>query len=146
MRAARASLLSAALFLLGISYAHAMMPPWVYEKARAEAPYHIQVAIDDVTVPWRTPEDCQVSGSIVRIFRDTSGKLTNDETIAFPIACIRNSDEPLVGGTIWTDVDELKRARFIEVYLVDGENGLDTAKWQSLIIGAPSSTPQLPVK
>lgn len=138
--------LSAALFLVGMGAAQAMMPPWVYEEARAEAPYHLQVAIEGVKVPAKTPGNCEVGGKVVRIFRDSAGKLSEDEHITFPIACIRSDAEVFPGPTIWTDVKDLVDASFIEVYLVDGEDGLDTAKWQSLIIKAPSPEPQLPVK
>lgn len=138
----RIALSSAALLLLGVSLAQAMMPPWVYEKARNEAPYHIQVAVEGVKVPSKTPGDCEVSGKIVSIFRDTPGNLADDEEITFPVACIRAGDEALIGGTIWTDVKELLDARYIEVYLVDEEDGFNTALWQSQIIDEPSSTPQ----
>lgn len=122
-----------------------MMAPEVYQEARAEAPYHVQVAIDDVSVPDETPDDCTVRGKVVRIFRDAPGKLMDGASLTFPIACIRDGDSPFVGGTIWTQVEDLSRARFIEVYLVDRDGGLDTALWQSRIIEEPTDTPQLPV-
>ena len=145
-RTARSIALGTLFELLGVGLAHAVMPPWVYQEARAQAPYHIQVAIDDVTVPAKTPGDCQVSGKVVEIFRDTSGKLSNDQSIVFPVACIDSDDRAFPGGTIWTNVDKLKNAHFIEVYLVDTDNGFDTAKWQSRIIDKPSPEPQFPVE
>lgn len=125
--------------------AHAMMAPEYYRKAREEAPYHVQVAISRVEPPPSGPGSCTVDGKIVEIFKDTSGKLGAGTAIRFPIACERPGDSVLVSGTIWTDLEALMRARYIEVYLIDAGEGFDTALWNSQIIDAPSSTPQFPV-
>lgn len=142
----RASALGAAILFLGTGLAHAVLPPGVYQKARAEAAYHVQVAIDGVKVPAETPGACEVSGKIVQIFRDTQGNLKDGETISFPIDCIRSDAEAFPGPAQWTGVNELDDARFIEVYLNDEDDGLKTARWQSRIIEEPSPNPQLPVE
>lgn len=144
--ALRVSWLILIVLLIGMSLAHAVLPPEVYQEARAEAPFHIQVAVEDVTVPDTTPGDCTVSGKILRIFRDTPGTLADDQQITFPIACNRSDSEVFPGPVLWTATQELTDARYIEVYLVEGEHGLATAKWQSRIIEEPSSQPQLPVE
>jgi hypothetical protein len=127
--------------LLGLltTSAHAMMAPEYYRKAREEAPYHVQVAISRVTPPPSGPGTCMVEGKIVEVFKDTSAKLTVGTPIRFPIACYRSGDVDRVpiGGTIWTDLEALTRARYVEVYLVDAGDGFDTALWQSQIIDAP---------
>jgi len=125
--------------------AHALMAPEYYRQARADAPYHLQVAISRVEPPPSGPGACTVDGKIAEIFKDTSAKLTVGAPIRFPIACHRPGDRVLIGGTIWTDVEALMSARYIEVYLVDAGAGLEPALWQSRIIDASSSTPQLPV-
>jgi hypothetical protein len=125
--------------------AHAMMAPEYYRKSRQDAPYHVQVAVSRVVAPSSRPGSCTVDGKVVEIFKDTSGKLAAGTPIRFPIACDSPGDRVPMGGTIWTNLEALMRARYIEVYLVDADDGFDTASWQSKIIGAPSSTPQIPV-
>lgn len=144
--ALRAALIFLSFLFLGTGIAQAMMPPWVYEEARAEAPYHVQIAIEAVKAPAKTPGNCEVSGKVVRIFRDTAGTLSDDQHVTFPIACIRSDSEVYPGPAIWTSIKDLVDASYIEVYLVDGDNGLEPAKWQSRIIEEPSSEPKLPVK
>lgn len=125
--------------------AHAMMAPEYYRKARQDAPYHLQVAILRVVAPGSGPGNCMVDGKVVEIFKDTAAKFTAGTSIRFPIACDSPGDKVLMGGTIWTDRQALMRARYIEVYLVEAGDGLDTALWQSKIIDAPSSAPRLPI-
>jgi hypothetical protein len=125
--------------------AQAVMPPAVYQKARADAPFHVQVAISDVAVPEATPSTCLVSGEVVRIFRDTAGALSVGDKIAFPVSCSRAGDRVPIGGVLWTNADALAAARFIEAYLIGSEPSFDVALYQSRIIDAPSDAPQLPV-
>lgn len=125
--------------------AHAVMPPAVYQKARADAPLHVQVAISDVAVPEETPSSCIVTGEVVRIFRDTAGALSLRATVAFPVACSRAGDRVPIGGVLWTNADALAAARFIEAYLVGADSPFDVALHQSRIIEAPSDAPLLPV-
>ncbi len=125
--------------------AEALMAPQYYQKARADAPYHVQVAVTHVALPSTTPGSCGIEGKIVQIFRNASGKLKTGADIAFPIACTRPGDQVLLGGTMWTDADALSQARYIEAYLVDAGDGFDVALWQSRIIAAPSPAPQFPV-
>jgi hypothetical protein len=125
--------------------AHAVMPPEVYRKARADAPLHVQVAILDVAAPDATPGMCLVSGEVVRVFRDTEGVISPGDKIEFPISCSRAGDRVPIGGVLWTDADALAAARFIEAYLAGGAPAFDVALYQSQIIAAPSETPQFPV-
>jgi hypothetical protein len=142
----RAAALS--LLLIAGTYnwgAAALLAPEYYRRARAEAPYHLQVAISKVVPPASGPSDCLVEGKVVRVFRDATGKHGLDSSIRFPVPCAGPDDRVPAGGVIWTDTDALLRAKFIEVYLVDADGGLATALSQSRIIEAPSDTPQRPV-
>jgi hypothetical protein len=65
--------------------------------------------------------------------------------VSFSVACRREGEEAPIGGTMWTDTDALKSAKYIEVYLVPGVDGYAIAMWNSKIIAAPSKTPQFPV-
>lgn len=134
----------AALLLLPPA-AQAVMPPEVYQKARADAPFHVQVAISDVALPEATPSSCLVSGEVVRIFRGTVHALAVGDKVMFPISCSRAGDRVPIGGVLWTNADALAEARFIEAYLTGSKPSFDVALYQSQIIDAPSETPQLPV-
>lgn len=125
--------------------AEALMAPQYYQKARADAPYHVQIAVTHVGLPSATPGNCTVEGTVVQIFKNATGKLKADASIDFPVACMRPGDKVLLGGTMWTDADALSKARYVEAYLVDAGDGFDVALWQSRIIVAPSPTPQFPV-
>lgn len=71
---AYSSLINAAILtLVVISGVEAALPPQVYEKARADATYHVQVKTSRVIPPARTSGDCETEGEVVRIFRDKSG-------------------------------------------------------------------------
>lgn len=122
-----------------------MLAPEYYRKARAEAAYHVQVAITRVAPPASGAGACRVEGTIAKIFRDTPSKLTDGMPISFPIACHLPGEMVPIGGTIWTDTEALMHAKYIEVYLVADGAGYETALSQSRIIDEPSPTPQLPV-
>ena len=119
----------------------AVMPPWVYEKARNEAPYHIQVRVLSVNGPARTPGECAITSEVVRIFRDQPGKLKQGLRVAFTVSCQKPEDRPIVGGTLWTDYESLLNAQYLEVFLNGNERGYEVALWQSKIIEKPTDEP-----
>lgn len=125
--------------------AHALMPPETYRKARAEAAYHVQIAVTKVDAPRHGPGDCYVEGQVLEIFKDASGKLAKDAVVGFPVACRRAGDRVPIGGTLWLDTDALEKADYIEVYLNAAGEGYVPALWNYRIIAQPSATPQLPV-
>ena len=135
-----------AVSVLATGAAHAALPPWVYQEARAKAPLHVQIDIAKVSLPASTPGTCTVSGKVLRIFRDTPGTLSTGRVIEFPVACSRAGEMVPVGGTIWQDADTLAAARFIEVYLDIVDSRYVPALDQARIIDAPSEEPQLPVE
>jgi hypothetical protein len=125
--------------------ASALMAPEYYQKARAEAPYHVQVEIALVSAPEEGPGDCTVEGTVVEVFKDATGKLKKGTPVSFAVACYNEADRLPIGGVMWTKADALQQAKYIEVYLVDAAEGFDVALWQSKIIAAPSAQPQFPV-
>jgi hypothetical protein len=135
----------AAAMLLTVTQAEALMPPWVYRDARANAPYHVQIAVSRVMEPAQTPGACAVAGDVVEAFRDATGKLPKGTPVSFPVSCMRPGDKVPIGGTMWTTVENLKQARFVEVYLVAAGQGYTSALDQMRIIAAPSESPQFPV-
>ena len=123
------------------SLVFAVMPPWVYEKARNEALYHIQVRVLSVNGPAKTPGECAVTSEVVRIFRDKPGKLKQAVKVAFTISCQKPGDGPIVGGTLWTDYESLLNAQYLEVFLNGNGRGYEVALWQSKIIEKPTDEP-----
>src|SRR5215471_13850231 len=96
------------LALLAPSWAFAAMPPWVYQQARQTAMYHVQVKVLRVQAPSQTPGECPLTGEVVRIFHDTTGRLQPGSTLTFTISCRKGSDTHVpIGGTLWTDYDSL---------------------------------------
>jgi len=138
----------AGIFLwLGLlaSAASALMAPEYYRQARAEAPYHVQVAIDKVTLPDSEIGSCLVAGKVVKTFKDEGGRLAAGAPVSFGVACYRENAEVRVGGVIWTRTAALEAAHFIEVYLVEDGLGFDVALWNSRIVDMPTDEPQFPI-
>ena len=141
MRYRRAAILCSILCSVGIPAADAALPPYVYEQARDQATYHLQIKVMGVTPPAKTPGECETSGEVVRIFRDRSRTLRLGTRLAFAVSCSRRGDPPIVGGVLWTDYDALMRARYLEAFL-NHENGrYQVALSQSRIIEAPTDKP-----
>lgn len=95
--------------------------PEHFQKARAEAPIHIQLRLK------KRPDDADsaVGGRIVRIFRDDTHRLRPREEIYFRIAWYDGDRvgalpdrEPILGGqTFALDIAWLRAARYLEAYL-----------------------------
>jgi hypothetical protein len=133
------------LFVVLGSSAQALMAPEFYRQARADAPFHVQVAIDKVTPPTTGPGNCIVAGKIAEVFRDAGNKLPVGTPVSFAVACHRQGEQVPIGGAKWTDADTLTSAKYIEAYLTPGVDGYAVAMWNSKIIDAPSKAPQFPV-
>lgn len=125
--------------------AQALLAPEFYRQARADAPFHVQVAIDKVTPPAAGPGNCIVAGKVAEVFRDAGNKLPVGTPVSFAVACHRQGEQVPIGGAKWTQTDTLTNAKFIEVYLAPGVDGYAVAMWNSKIIDAPSKAPQFPV-
>jgi hypothetical protein len=133
------------LLVLLAASAQALMAPEFYRQARADAAFHVQVAVDKVTPPAKGPGSCLIEGKIATVFRDAGNKLPVGAPVSFSIACHRDGEQVPIGGAKWTDTETLKNAKYIEAYLVPGVDGYAVAMWNSKIISAPSPTPQYPV-
>jgi hypothetical protein len=131
--------------LVAATHVHAALAPEWYRKARAEADVHVQVAVTRVEPPSPSPGACHVEGTIAAIFRDAPGTLEVGAPISFPVSCMQAGDHVPVGGTIWTQIEDLQQARYIEAYLSSGPEGFRPALDQTRIIAAPSDVPQFPV-
>jgi hypothetical protein len=138
---ARRTIVLSMLLALVASVADAVMPPYVYQQAREQATYHVQVQVTRVVPPAKTPGECETTGEVVRIFRDTSGELRTGASMSFSVSCKRRGDATVVGGTLWTDHDALMRAKYLEVFLNRVDGRYQVALWQSRILEAPTDTP-----
>ncbi len=92
----------AVLFVVFATSAHALMAPEFYRQARADAPFHVQVAIDKVTPPATGPGNCIVGGKIAEVFRDAGNKLPVGTPVSFAVACHRQGEQVPIGGAMWT--------------------------------------------
>jgi hypothetical protein len=126
--------------------AYALMPPQVYREARAAAPYHVQIAVTKVDAPRVGPGTCSVEGQVLKIFKNETGKLTDDMTVGFDVACRREGEQVPLGGTIWLDTGALEKADYMEVYLTDAGEGFAVPLWNYKLIQHLSDIPQFPVE
>jgi hypothetical protein len=81
-----------------------------------------------------------VRGKIVGIFRDAPRKLRVGMPVNLAVSCMQKGDRIPMGGTLWKQLDALKRARYIEAFL-NADMGI--ALWQSRIVSAPSKQPAM---
>lgn len=136
---------SALAIVLTAASASAMMAPEWYRKARAEAPYHVQIGITKVSAPRTGAGTCSVAGQVLKIFKNATGTLADDMIVGFDVACRHAGDEVPPSGTIWLDTDELAKADYMEVYLTDAAGGFAVPLWNYKLIPKLSDAPQLPV-
>lgn len=126
------------------------LPPYVFEEARAQAAEHVQVSV--TTVGAVRPEgggtrgvagQCAIGGVVAQSFK---GRLRIGEPVSFDVACAsRDADIP-AGGTVWTDLDALRAARTVEVYLNRSGHALTIARDQIYIVPALRRTPYCTVE
>lgn len=125
--------------------AWAVLPPSVYLQARQKAEHHVQIAVTNVDVPWKTPGLCQIEGLVATVFRSKGEILEKGREVAFKVDCLKPGDEPMVGGTLWGNASDLKSARFIEAYLSGaGPERFSVSGWQYVIIPVPTNVPACP--
>jgi hypothetical protein len=132
---------AALLALLWPSLALAVMPAWVYEQARENS--HASRSSQGAQCKGSTKDTGRMSRqrAVMRIFRDTIGKLAEGTPLEFTVSCHRAGDPTLIGGTLWADYDRLMKAKYLEVFLNSDETGYNVALWQSHVIDAPTEKP-----
>lgn len=122
-----------------------MLPPYVYEQARVNATEHVQVDVLGVARPAPTADNgagafgkCRVDARVARVFR---GRLKVGDAVVFDVSCMTPRAEIPVGGTIWTDMETLGRARVLEGFFNRDGARLDVARDQIYIVPATRPTP-----
>ena len=119
-------------------------PRWAYRQVREQATSHAQVKATRVDSSAMTPGECETTGEVVRVYRDRSDELRLG-TLAFSVSCMRPGDRIVVVGTLWTDHDRLKQARYLDAFLNRVERRCQIALWQSRIIEAPTDSPVIAI-
>lgn len=115
----KSAIFAALALLAGLSPAVALMPPYVYENARREAPNVIVLAVLNVSLPpARGWGDCEVSGSVRKVERGSLYKIGQSVRIAVP--CVGKDARPPLGGTIYQQVHTLRLSHFGRAYLDAG--------------------------
>lgn len=122
-----------------------MLPPYVYEEARATATEHIQVEVVRVGRPAVTEYSprgdhgrCRVDGRVAQVFR---GRLHVGEQVVFEVSCATRDAEIPVGGTIWTDLNALAGARVLEGFFNREGGSLAVARDQIEIVPMVRAAP-----
>ncbi|MGE0724722.1 MAG: hypothetical protein AB7O45_10120 [Alphaproteobacteria bacterium] len=140
MIGARTILLALAVLAVGPATAQTFSQRF-YRDARLKSEFHVQFEIDSVRVPSETPGLCVVTGKIRKVFR---GPVKPGEPVNLDYACKKAADKPKPGATLWTDVEDLVPAKFVEAYLNRGPYGYAIALWQTKLVPELTDKAQLP--
>lgn len=122
-----------------------MLPPYVYEEARANASEHVQVEVVRIGLPQPSEYyprgeagQCRVDGRVAQVFR---GRLRVGEQVVFEVWCATADARLPAGGTIWTDMQGLRSARVLEGFFNREGGALTVARDQIQIVPAVRATP-----
>jgi hypothetical protein len=118
-----------------------MRPPEIEERARQDAAWLVQLAIDDVSVSGR---DAHVTGRVVRIFRGSKALLDSILTLTVPIDRGDDGDRPRPGDRSRTPLEQLRPGRVLEAYLDDSERGPQITLDLSVVLDAATEEARLP--
>lgn len=119
-----------------------MMAPLIYEQARAEAPFHVQIWCGRLEPPSKSGRTIRVTGRIVRIFRNTDRSLHWGQRVSFMIPIINaGSDAPTLDGTIRHAWETVGPARYLEAFLESWEGEIHLVRSQLAPIRHPTRRP-----
>ena len=114
-------------------------PPPNY-AVRLTADFHIQMEITDTVLPDTFPGMCRISGSVMRVFRDRTDTLEEDDRIEFITMCAVHTPEFAPNDI--SDADELADAQYLELFLTPGlEANYDLAGHQYMVIKNATDSP-----
>lgn len=120
-----------------------MKPPWVFEKARREAPIHAQLRILHLGAQPEQHGSVAIVCRVVRIFRDDAHSLRKGARVRVRVSVTgRNrSDAPALDGTIYHAWQRIESAEWIEVFLCPSDDGVELVESQLAPIRRPSREP-----
>lgn len=118
-----------------------MKPPWAYEEARRDAPIHAQLMLSGSR--RRSQRPGQITGRVVRIFRDDTSALRFGKRISFSVPIVdRDQSGPvMLDGTIYHDWERISSAKWLEVFLHASEDGFELVESQVAPIRWPTFRP-----
>ena len=140
--------LSAAAVLSMSFSAGAVLHDQDFVDARKNAMHHLQAKITKHAVPNDTPGDCRIWAEVARVFKGRTRFLTKGRPLEFNVSCKRDNDLIPTGDTLWMEVEDLRAATYLEIYLNSKKQGnlrvFSIPNWQSMIIGKPTRNPKCP--
>jgi len=84
-------------------------------RARKDAPYHVQLELENNQEVQGLPVQTQVEGRVIRVFR-SDGRLVSGDHVTFDIWLCQKGDEPT--GPAYIYYEQFLRASHMEVYLL----------------------------
>ncbi|MEZ5668945.1 MAG: hypothetical protein R3F55_16185 [Alphaproteobacteria bacterium] len=126
---------------LGAGAAQAMMPPEVYEQARASAPLHLVVEIVAVEPADAAIGTCSIDAVVVETLRDATGSVDAGDPVSFAVDCLRADADPnmIPDCVIFQNVEALLAGVQMDVYLDTDLFGYSLVLGQARIV-APGGT------
>ena len=118
-----------------------MMAPEVYERARADAPMHVQIWRPSVESSPRDASYVRINGRVVRIFRNQGGVLQWGQKISFPVSIVDRNAIPMPSGEIRHAWERIGPARFLEAFLEAWEGEIHLVHSQVAPIRHPTWRP-----
>jgi hypothetical protein len=107
---------------------------------RRTAPFHVQLELEKPQDIQRLPDDIEVRGRAVRVFR-TDGRLAVGDRCGFTLWVCRAGDEPT--GPAYMYYDDFVTASYVEAYLYGNPPKCELAAYEFTVISAPSDEPIL---
>lgn len=104
------------------------------------AELHVQLEVERIQLPPHTPGDAIVEGRIARVFRGDPAQLST--RVSFQVDCCREGDMLPPSGIRWTRVEDLERAKVIEVHLNSHTGGFTDAGPGVHLLQALTDTPR----
>ena len=112
-------------------------------RARQNAPFHVEIELEE---RWHEPSDFEsisVHGRVVRVFRG-DGRLTPDDEVKFTLWVCQPGNEPT--SPAYAYQDDFRRATHMEVYLSGSPPNCEIAAYEFVLLGAPSEKPRMSVE
>jgi hypothetical protein len=112
-------------------------------KARKEARFHVQVALEKIQADPSTPGEVRVEGRVTRIFH-TDGTLALGDNVSF-ILHVYQHDEATPPGPVYVSYDRLANATHIEAYLNGTAPRCDIPAGEYTLLFGPREQPSMTV-
>ncbi|MCL2453245.1 MAG: hypothetical protein FWD08_06320, partial [Alphaproteobacteria bacterium] len=115
----------------------------VYEQARADAPFHVQLWRGRIEPQPANATSIIVTGRIVRLFRNKGRALHWGQKVSFtiPIVNPEGSDTPVLDGTIRHAWESIGPARCLEAFLESWNGEINLVRSQVAAIRRPTWRP-----